>query len=324
MERRTFLAGSGAVLLAGPLAAEAQPVGKVYRIGVLSPEADPRFFEAFNQRLHELGYMDGKNITLEARHSGGRDERLAVLAGELVRLRVDVIVAVNSPAARAAKTATTTIPIVITRVSDPVKTGLVPSFSRPGGNITGLSFQPEETGVKRLQLLKEAFPGVSRIAALWYTVNPGPAITIRAIEPVSVQLGIKLLKLPVKEASDFPGAFQAAARGRAEALFVIDDVFVTRHGPQILEFAAKRSLPVISQYKEFVDLGGLIAYGPSARDMYRRTADYVDKILQGAKPADLPVEQPSKFELVINLKTAKALGLTIPPSLLGRADEIIQ
>ena len=325
IDRRTFLAGTGAVLLARPLVVEAQPAGKVYRIGVLSPDAHlPGFFEAFSERLPELGYMEGKNITLESLHAGGRPERLAVLANELVRHRVDVIVAVNTPAAQAAKNATAAIPIVISRVSDPVKTGLVPSFSRPGGNITGLSFQPEETSVKRLHLLKEALPGVSRVAALWYTANPGPAITIRAIEPASVQLGIQLLRLPVKDPSDFPGAFQAAARGRANALFVIDDVFVTRYGIQILELAAKHALPVISQYKEFVELGGLIAYGPSTRDMYRRTADYVDRILRGAKPADLPIQQPTKYDLVINLKTAKALGLTIPPSLLGRADELIQ
>src|SRR5262249_50881192 len=200
----------------------------------------------------------------------------------------DVIVAVNTPAVKAAKNATTEIPIVMSRISDPVKTGLIPSFSRPGGNITGLSFQPEETSVKRLQLFKEACPRVSRVAALWDAANPGPAMTIRAIEPASAQLGIQLLKLPVKDPSDFSGALQVAGRGHADALFVVDDVFVTRYGVQILDYAAKHSLPVMSQYKEFVELGGLIAYGPSTRDMSRRTADYVDKILKGTKPADLP------------------------------------
>jgi len=312
-------------LVLTPLVAEPQPAGTVYRIGVLSPEAHPPgLFEAFSERLRELGYVEGKNIAFESRQAEGRQEQLAVLAKELARLRVDLIVAVNTPAAQAAKNATATIPIVMTRISDPVKTGLIPSFSRPGGNITGLSFQPEETSVKRLQLLKEALPSVSRVATLWYAANPGPAMTIRAIEPATTQLGIQLLKLPVKDPGDFPGAFQVAARGHADALFVVDDVFITRYGVQILEFAAKHSLPVISQYKEFVELGGLIAYGPSTRDMYRHTADYVDRILKGAKPADLPVEQPTKYDLVINLKVAKLRGFTISQSVLSRADEVIQ
>jgi putative ABC transport system substrate-binding protein len=321
-----FSALSLALAIVGTLVvAEAQPAGKIYRVGVLSPEAHPPgLFETFIERLRELGYVEGKNIAIESRDAGGRHERLAVLAKELVRLRVDVIVAVNTPAAQAAKNATTTIPIVMSRISDPVKTGLIPSFSRPGGNITGLSFQPEETSLKRLQLLKEALPSVTRVAALWYEDNPGPGMTIRAIEPASAQLGLQLLKLPVRDPNDFPEVLQAAARGRADALFVVDDVFVTRHGTQIFEFAAKHSLPVIAQYKEFVELGALMAYGPSTRDMYRRTADYVDRILKGARPTDLPVEQPTKYDLVINLKTAKALGVTISQSVLTRADELIR
>src|SRR5215467_11018911 len=325
MKRRAFIASLTGGLLAAPLAAKAQPAGKISRVGVLSPEAHPPgLFEAFIERLHELGYVEGKNIAIESRDAGGRLERLAILAKELVRLRVDVIVAVNTPAAQAAKNATTTVPIVMTRMSDPVKTGLIPNFPRPGGNITGLSFQPEETSRKRLQLLKEALPKVARVAVLSNADNPVSGMTIKAIEPVSAQLGLQLLKLPVKDPNDFPEVLQAAAQGRADALFVVDDVVVTKHGTQILEFAAKHLLPVITQYKEFVELGALMAYGPSTRDMYRRTADYVDKILKGAKPADLPVEQPTKFELAINLKTAKALGPTIPPALLARADEVIQ
>ncbi len=290
-----------------------------------SPDAHPPgMFERFIERLHELGYVEGKNLAIESREAGGQHERLAALAKEMVRLRVDVIVAVNTPAAQAAKNATTTIPIVMTRMSDPVKTGLIPSFSRPGGNITGLSFQPEETSRKRLQLLKEALPKVARVAVLSNADNPASGMPIKAIEPVSAQLGLQLLKFPVKDPNDFPEVLQAAARGRADALFVVDDVVVTKHGTQILEFAAKHSLPVIAQYKEFVGLGAFMAYGPSTPYMYRRTADYVDRILKGAKPADLPVEQPTKFELVINLKTAKALGLTIPPSLLAQADQVIE
>ena len=256
---RALIGALGLVLaiVATAVVAEAQPAAKVHRIGVLSPDAHPPgLFETFSQRLNELGYVEGKNLAVESRDARGQYDRLAALANELVRLRVDVIVAVNTPAVQAAKNAATTIPIVMSRISDPVKTGLIPSFSRPGGNITGLSFQPEETSVKRLQLLKETLPRVARVAALWDTANPGAALTIRAIEPASAQLGIQLLKLPVKSPSDFPGAFQAAARGRAEALFVVDNVFVTRYGAQIFDFAAKHSLPVISQYKEFVELGG--------------------------------------------------------------------
>jgi putative ABC transport system substrate-binding protein len=323
--RRIGLAVVLTLILLTRLAAHSQPAAKIYHVGVLSPEAHPPgLFETFIERLRELGYWEGKNIVVESRDAGGRLERLPILAKELVQLRVDVIVAVNTPAANAAKHATLQIPIVISRISDPVKTGLIPSFSRPGGNITGLSFQPEETSAKRLQLLKEALPSVARVATLWYADNPGPAMTIRAIEPASAQLGIQLLKVPVKDPNDFTRAFEAVARGHADALFVVDDVFVTRYGARICEFAAKQSLPVMSQYKEFAELGGLLAYGPSTHEMYRRTADYVDKILKGAKPADLPVEQPIKFELVINLRTAKALGLTVPQSILLRADEIIQ
>jgi putative ABC transport system substrate-binding protein len=311
-------------ILVAPLAAEAQRAEKIFRIGVLSPEAEPPGLrEAFTEGLRALGYVDGKTILIEWRHAAGRNEQLAALAREFVHLKVDIIVAVNTPAAHAAKNATAAIPIVITRVSDPVKTGLVSSFSRPEANITGVSFQPEETSVKRLALLKEALPAVSRVAVLWYTGNQGPGLTVQAIEPVSVQLGVHLLKLPVKDPGDFLGALRAAARDRAQALFVVDDVFLTRHRAQILELAATHALPVVSQYKEFVEIGGLMAYGPSTRDMYRDTAHYVDKILKGARPSDLPIQQPIKFELIINAKTAKALGLTIPSPLLGRADQVI-
>jgi putative ABC transport system substrate-binding protein len=313
------------IILAFPFASEAQQPAKIYRIGLLSPEVDPPgMLEAFREGLQDRGYVEGKTITIESRNAGGRNERLAAMADELVRLRVDVIVAINTPAAHAAKNATTAIPIVITRVSDPVKTGLVPSFSRPGGNITGLSFQPEETSVKRLQLLKEAIPGVSRVAVLWYTGNPGPAITVKAIELASTQLGVQLIKVPVRGPTDFADGFRAASFRRGDVLFVVDDVFITKYREEILELAAKHTLPVVSQYKEFTEIGGLMAYGPSPRDMYRRTAHYVDKILQGAKPAELPIEQPTRYELVINNKAAKALGLRIPLSLLARADHVIE
>jgi putative ABC transport system substrate-binding protein len=268
--------------------------------------------------------VEGKNIAIESRHAGGQNERLAALADELIALMVDVILAVNTSAAQAAKKATAAIPIVITRVADPVKSGLVASMSRPGGNITGLSFLPEALSAKQLQLLKEALPRVSRVATMSYAGNPGAAITVKGMEAASAQLGLQLLRVSVQNPGDFLGAFETAARNRAEALVVVDDAMVTRYRVEILRLAEKHSLPVVSLYKPFVEAGGLIAYGASALDMYRRAADYVAKILKGAKPADLPIEQPTKFELIINLRTAKALGLTIPPSLLARADQVLE
>jgi putative tryptophan/tyrosine transport system substrate-binding protein len=324
MDRRRFVLTSLAGVLAAP-PAQAQQSGKVYRIGVLSPDsAPPGLFEVFQERLRELGYVEGKNISIESRHAGGQNERLAALANELIALMVDVIFTVNTSAAQAAKKATATIPIVMTRVADPVKSGLVVSISRPGGNITGLSFLPEVLSAKQLELLKEALPRASRVAALVYAGNPGSAITVKGMEVASAQLGLQLLRVSVQNPGDFLGAFETATRNRAEAVVVVDDAMITRYRGEILRLAGKHSLPVISLYKPFVEAGGLIAYGASTVDMYRHAADYVDKILKGAKPADLPIEQPTKFELVINLKTAKALGLTIPPSLLARADQVIE
>jgi len=322
----TFLRASVLILAVAtaPVVISAQPAGRIYRLGLLSPEAPPPgLLEAFNEGLHDLGYIEGKNIHLESRHASGRSEQLAGLAAELVQLRVDVIVAINTSAALAARDATATIPIVITRVSNPVETGLVRSFAHPGGNITGLSFQPEETSVKRLQLLKQAVPSVARVAVLWDAVNPGPNLTVKVLEPASLQLGLQLLELPVKEPTDLQSAVQMAARSHANALFVVDDVFVTSYRRQILEIATKHSLPVISQYRDFVELGGLLAYGPSIREMYRRTAHYVDRILRGSRPADLPIEQPTKYDLVVNLKTATMLGFNVPSTVLSQADEVI-
>jgi ABC-type uncharacterized transport system substrate-binding protein len=324
MDRRRFVLTTLAGVFAAPLA-EAQQALKVHRIGVLSPDSPPPgLVEGFQERLRELGYVEGRNITTESRNAGGKSERLPSLADELVGLQVDVILTVNTAAAQAAKKATAAIPIVMTRVADPVKSGLVSSISRPGGNITGLSFLPEVLSAKQLQLVKEALPRASRVAAMSYAGNPGAAITVKGMEAASAQLGLQLLRVSVQAPGDFLGAFETVSRGRAEALIVVDDAMVTRYRVEVLRLAAKHSLPVISFYKPFVEAGGLIAFGASTPDMYRRAADYVDKILRGAKPADLPIEQPTKFELVINLKTAKALGLTIPPSLLARADEVIE
>jgi putative ABC transport system substrate-binding protein len=311
--------------LAAPSAIEGQAVRKTYRIGVLSPEVPPPgLLEGFRHGLGELGYVEGKNVLIESRNAEGNNDRLAALADELVRLKMDVILTVNTPAAQAAKNATATIPIVMTRVADPIQSGLVPSLAHPSGNLTGLSFTAVEVAPKQLQLLKEILPGLSRVAFLWYADNPAATMGIRGMEPAADKIGLRFLRLPVRVPSDFVGAFQAAARGRAEALVVFEDVWLTKHRAQILNLAAKHSLPIMSLYKDFPEAGGLISYGASPPAIYRRAAYYVDRILRGAQPRDLPIEQPTTFELVINLKTAKALGLTIPPSLLARADQVIE
>jgi putative ABC transport system substrate-binding protein len=313
------------MIVGAALAAEAGQAGRVYRIGVLSPEVlPPGLLENFQEGLRELGYVEGKNVAIEVRNAGGMNERLTSLADELVGLKVDTILAVNTPAAHAAKKATTTIPIVITRVADPVKSGLVASFSHPGGNLTGVTFMPDEVGVKQLQLLKEIIPSLSRVAALWYAENLGGTIVVREMEAAGRGLGIQLLRIPVRGPGEFIEAFDVARRGRADALVVNDDAFITKHRSHILDLARKHALPVAALYKEFPEAGGLLAYGASPPAIYRRAAQYVDRILKGANPRELPIEQPTKFDLVINLKSARALGLTIPPSVLLRADEIIQ
>src|SRR2546422_1890219 len=313
MNRLRFLCVFALGALTMPLVGEAQQAGKVYRIGVLSPgTAPPGPLEALRQGLHELGYDEGRNIAIEWRFAGATNERLRELAEELVRLKVDVIVAINIQGSLAAKRATTTTPIVIARVSDPVRTGLVASFARPGGNITGLSNFSDELSGKRLELIKEIVPMVSRLAVLWNTGNLGIEVSVREMEQASPQFGVQLHTHGVSTVDDFPVAFARVTRERASALFVFDDVLITTHKRQILDWAAKVRLPVMSQYAELAEAGGLMAYGPNIPDIYRRAAYFVDKILKGARPADLPVEQPTQFELLINLKTAKALSLTIP------------
>ena len=327
MDRRTFLAGTGAVLLTAPLAAEAQPAGKVYRIGVLEPTSmalNAANLDAFRQGLRELGYVEGRNMRIEYRSADGRSERFPDLAAELVRLKVDVILTRGTPAVMAAKNATGTIPVVMAASGDPVLSGVVSSLARPGGNVTGLSAVAVEVSGKRLELIREVAPGVSRVAALFNMSNPNDALQWKEIETAAPSLRVQLQLLDVRKPGDFAGAFDAAVKGRAGALVVgLDALTWANHRP-IVDLAAKHRLPAIYGGREFVNAGGLIAYGVSYPHLYHRAANFVDKILKGAKPADLPVEQPSKFELVINLKTAKALGLTIPPSLLQRADEVIQ
>ena len=284
----------------------------------------PDFLTLFGKGSASLVMLRGRTSRLksEMQKDTANGSRRSLII--LVDLKVDVILALNTPSVQAAKKASATIPIVMTRIADPVKSGLVSSLSRPGGNITGLSFRVDELSGKRLALLKEAFPSVSRVAVLWYEPNPGSDIAVGAIKAASRELGLELLLLPVHGRGELIGAFEAATRGRVEALIVIEDVVATQHRVEILNLAATHSLAVVSQYRAFAEAGALLAYGPSTSAMYRRAAYYVDRILKGANAGDLPVEQPTKFDLVINLKTAKALGLTIPSSLLERADEVIE
>jgi putative ABC transport system substrate-binding protein len=317
------------VLLAAPLAAEAQPAGKVTRIGWLgnSPSALPHLREAFLQGLRDLGYVEGRNVVIEYRYAQGKPERFPALAAELVALKVDVIVVSNTPPALAAKQATRTLPIVFAFAPDPVTEGLVTSLARPGGNVTGLSTLAPELGGKRLELLTQAVPGVTRVAVLW---QPGgvPERTEKDIltsaEVAGRALGLRLQFVEARGSADVDRAFSDMTRARAGALTVLGSPMFTSERSRLVDLAAKHRLPAVYGRREYVDAGGLMSYAPNLADLFRRAATYVDKILKGAKPGDLPVEQPTKFELVINLKTAKALGLTIPPSLLARADEVIQ
>ena len=320
LTRRELLAILAGGLLAAPLGADAQTT----RIGLLTQDLQPGLLEIFRDELKRLGHADGRNITIEVRNASGRSDRLPALVEELLQLKVAVIVAVNTPAAQAAKKATSTIPIVVMRVADPVAQGLVASLARPGGNVTGLSFMPDELGAKGLEMLHEILPGVTRVASIYKADNPGALLVVTETERRSVQFGLHFLRLPVRDSADLPGAIQTATRARTEALFVMDDGAMTKHRKQLLELATRHSLPVVSIYKDFAEAGGFIAYGPSLPVMYRGGAGYVDRILKGAKPEGLPVEQPTKFDLLINLKTAKALGLTIPPSVLQRADQVIE
>ena len=310
---------------AAPLAAEAQQAGKVWRVGILTPGLPPPGpLDAIREGLRELGYVEGQNIVIDWRFAEERNERLPRLARELVALAVDCIVAVNTPAAKAAKNATGTVPIVIVRLADPVETGLVASLARPGGNITGLTAMPQEMAVKRLDLMKELLPGLTRVAVIWNAANPGHPPILRDMNSVSERLGIELQSLSIRGVEDLAEAFEAVTRTRAGALLVIDDVLLTSHRRQILDFAAKRRLPVSAFFREFAEAGALVTYGPSIPVMYRRVAYFVDRIFRGARPAETPIEQPTTFELIINLKTAKALGLTIPQLVLLRADRVIE
>ena len=327
IDRRAFIQTLAVTVLSAPLSGEAQPPAKVPRIGFLSassPSTERPRIEAFQQGLRKLGYIERQNIVLEYRWAEGKFDRLAALATELVRLRVAVMVAGGELAIRAAKNATSTIPIVMAIIGDPTAGGLVVGLARPGGSVTGLSAVSPELSGKALGLLKEAFPQVSRVAILWNPANPAKVLDFKEAQAAAQALGIQLQSLEVRQPDDFDRAFGAATRERAEALSVRSESVALFNRKRIVEFAAKRRLPAIYELSEFVDAGGLMSYGPQPLDLYRRAAYFVDKILKGAKPADLPIEQPTKFELVINLKTAKAIGLTIPQSILIRADRIIE
>jgi putative ABC transport system substrate-binding protein len=323
MKRRQFITLLAGAAIAWPLAARSQQKPP-RRVGILSQDLQPGLLETFRSELHKLGYVEGRDISIELRNAGGRNERLPALAEELLKLKVDVIVAVNTPAVQAAKKATTTIPVVMMRVADPVKSGLVASLARPGGNVTGLSFMPDALGPKGVELLHEILPKITRMATLYQGNNTGAVLIVDEVQRKGEQIGLKFIRLPVKDEHDYAGAFEAASGAKAEALFVMDDGAITKHRQRILELAAKHALPVVSIYRDFATAGGLIAYGPNLDVVYRRAADFVDKLIKGERATSLPVEQPVNFDLAINLKTAKALGITIPQSVLIRADELIE
>jgi putative ABC transport system substrate-binding protein len=327
--RRAFLGTLAGGLLAAPLAAEAQQAAKIARIGYLATNltASHHTHEAFRQGLRDLGYVEGRNVLIEYRDAEGKVERLPALAGELVALKVDVVVAASTAATLAAKQATRTLPIVFAVAADPVADGLVTSLARPGGNLTGLSLLFPELVGKCLELLKQAVPGVSWVAVLWHPGALGERTEkdmLKEAEVAARALGVRLQFVEARGPENFDKAFSDMTRARAGALTVLTSAMFVNERRRLVDLAAKNRLPAVYPWREGVDTGGLMSYGPNLADNYRRAAGYVDKILKGAKPADLPVEQPTRFEFVINLKTAKALGLTIPPSLLARADEVIQ
>src|SRR6266487_3470503 len=326
--RRQFLRTVSVGLLAAPLAVEAQQPGRVPRIGFLSvtsPSDRPPLLDAFRQGLSELGWVEGQNIVIDYRYAEGRVDRLPDLAAELVRLKVDLIVSGGTQGVTAAKNATETIPIVMIAVRDSVGTGLIASLARPGGNVTGVSGSAGlEIVAKQLELLKETVPKIRRVAILSNPANAYHQLAIREVNVAARSLGVQLQLLEARGPNEFDGAFAAMAKERVGALLVLSDAIFGSHRTRLADLAARSRLPAAYGVRDDVEAGGLMSYGPSILDSYRQAATYVDKILKGAKPADLPVEQPMKFELVLNLKTAEALGLTIPPLILFQADEVIR
>ena len=327
MKKKLTVLALGAMLFALCSVSEAQQPAKIPRIGYLQVTASSAVAartEAFRQGLRELGYVEGKNIVIEWRFAEGKADRLPALAAELVRLKVEVIVTSGPTVTRSAKEATVTIPIVMAFDNDPVGNGFVASLARPGGNITGLSTLAPEISGKQLELLKEIVPKLSRVAVLGTSTNPGNAQALKEIELAARAFRVQLQYLDVRGAKDIETAFRAASKGRADAVLVLAGPVLVTHRKQVVDLAVKNRLPAMYYRREFVEDGGLMSYGVNFTDLDRRAATYVDKILKGAKPADLPVEQPTKFELVINLKAAKQIGLTIPPNVLARADKVIK
>ena len=310
-----------------PLGAQAQQAGRVYRIGLLIPvsaDGAASNVDAFRRALRDLGYVEGRNAVLEYRYAQGQDAVIPSLAADLVRLNVDVIVTQGVQAARASKQATATIPIVMAAIADPVATGIVSSLARPGGNVTGLTSVSLELEAKRLELLKQLVPRAARIGTFWNPLNPLSALILDQTQAAARVMALELIPVEARITDEFAQAFATMTKARPDALTVPTEVTLFDRRARILEFVARSRLPAIYGYREYVDAGGLMFYGPSWPELFGRAATYVDKILKGAKPADLPIEQPTKFELVINLKTARALGLTIPPSLLARVDHVIE
>jgi putative ABC transport system substrate-binding protein len=326
LRRREFIALLGLVVWTFAARAQQQPVGKpARRLGMLLPGAPPEpLVEALRERLRELGYTEGRDLVLELRWAQGKNERLPELAAELVGAKVDLITTLSTPAALAARRVTTTIPIVFTGVGDPVGAGVVTSLSHPDGNATGLSLLATELSAKRLELLREIVPNTSRVSILWNDTNPSMVLRAREANDAAAKLGIAVQSVGVHDLLDFDTAFATIESSHADALLTLVDPFTLQHRRRIVEFAAQSHLPAIYEAREFVQFGGLMSYGPSLIAMQRRAAEYVDKIFKGAKPVNLPVEQPSKFELLIDLKTAKSLGLTVPTSVILRADEVIE
>ena len=314
------------LLLAAPLSASAQQPGKVYRIGMLETIAaslNAANLQAFRQELRALGYVEGQNLAIEYRSAEGKAERFPELAAELVRLQVDLVVTRGTPAAIAAKKATATMPIVMAASGDPIGAGLVPNLARPGGNVTGLSSVMTELAGKRLELLREVFPTFSRVALLWNPTNPAARNDWREADAAARALGVMPSSLEVRKSEDFGPAFEAARKQRADVIVVLLDGLIQNHQRQIVDLARRHRLPGVYASREFAEAGGLLSYGVNYSDLYRRAAIYIDKVFKGARPRDLPVQQPTKFELVINAKTAKTLGVTIPPALVLRVDQII-
>jgi putative tryptophan/tyrosine transport system substrate-binding protein len=328
MDRRRFFGAVAGSLLPVPLAGLAQQAGKMYRIGYLgaayaSAPGSERRVAAFRKGLRELGYVEGTNVIIDFRWAEGDSDRLADLARELVRLRVDVLVTQGMTATRAAQEATSTTPIVMLAIGDAIGAGLVASLARPGGNVTGSTFQGPQLYAKQVELLKQVIPRLARVAVLVNPNNPGNRGTIKVMEDTAQTMKVALTEIDARGPAEFDGAFRAMAQNRVDAVVVSADAVLVANAGAIADLAIRQHLPAASGW-EFAESGGLLGYGPNIYELYSRAPRFVDKILRGAKPADLPVEQPTKFELVINLKTAKALGLTIPQSLLLRANEVIE